>query len=51
MDYFATGIACGGIGIILLNMWVEQKRHNKVLESLLAETRDRLAPPATDEKN
>ncbi len=32
--------------IILLNIWFEQKRHNKSLETLLTEIRDRLQPPA-----
>ncbi len=31
--------------IILINMWFEQKRHNKSLETLLTEIRDRLTPP------
>jgi hypothetical protein len=40
-----TSIACLGIGIILLNMWVGQKRHNKSLELRLTEIRDRLKSP------
>lgn len=37
-------LVCSVSSIILLNMWFEQKRHNKSHESLLTDIRDRLKP-------
>ena len=39
-------LVCSVSSIILLNVWFEQKRHNKSAESLLTEIRDQLNAPA-----
>jgi uncharacterized protein YggT (Ycf19 family) len=45
LGFFAITVAILGIGILQLNMSFETTRHNKAIETLLAEIRDRLKMP------